>query len=69
VDRPENIAGAWDEAIGAERPAVVEMMVDPEVPPLPPHIELKKARIYLQALMKDPAGGEALRATIKQWWA
>jgi pyruvate dehydrogenase (quinone) len=69
VDRPENIASAWDEAIGADRPAVIEMMVDPEVPPLPPHIELKKARTYLQALMKDPAGGEALRATIKQWWA
>ena len=69
VDKPELLGHAWNDAIAAGRPAVLEVMVDPEVPPLPPHVELKQARAYFQALRKDPAGGEALRATLKQWWA
>ena len=69
VDKPELLGHAWNDAIAAGRPAVLEVMVDPEVPPLPPHVDLKQARAYFQALRKDPAGGEAFRATLKQWWA
>ena len=70
VDDPDRIADAWDTAIAADRPIVLEMITDPEIPPLPPHIALKQAKAYLQALVKeDAAGPPALRATIKQWWA
>ena len=70
VDDPDRIADAWDSAIAADRPIVLEMITDPEIPPLPPHIALKQAKAYLQALVKeDAAGPPALRATIKQWWA
>src|SRR5512146_3253434 len=37
VDRPEQIGPAWDAALSADRPCVVEAVADPEVPPLPPH--------------------------------
>lgn len=70
VDDPDRIADAWDSAIAADRPIVLEMITDPEIPPLPPHIALKQAKAYLQALVKEDASGPpALRATIKQWWA
>lgn len=70
VDSPDDLGAAWDEAIGAGRPAVLEVMTDPEVPPIPPHITLKQAKAYLTAIMKeDASGGAALRGTLKQWWA
>lgn len=33
VDRPEEIGRAWDQALGADRPTVLEMITDPNVPP------------------------------------
>lgn len=70
VDKPENIGPAWDQAFDAGCPTVLEVVTDPEVPPIPPHITAKQAKAYLTALLKeDGSGGAALRATIKQWWA
>lgn len=70
VDKPEDIGPAWDKALEAQRPTVLEMITDPEVPPIPPHIRVKQAKAYLGALMKEgDSGGAALRATLKQWWA
>ena len=39
--RPDALGAAWDEALAADRPVVLEVIVDPEVPPLPPHITLR----------------------------
>ena len=36
VDSPEQLADAWDRALGAERPVVIEVLTDPDVPLLPP---------------------------------
>jgi len=69
VDDPEQAGPAWDRAIAAGRPVVLEMVADPEVPPIPPHIPLKQVQNYIKALRQDAAGGAALRATLKQWWA
>jgi len=70
VDDPEQVGPAWDRAIEAGRPVVLEMVTDPEVPPIPPHIPLKQVQNYVKALRReDASGGAALRATLKQWWA
>ncbi|KAK54798.1 thiamine pyrophosphate-requiring protein [Bordetella bronchiseptica] len=69
VERAQDLGAAWGEALTAGRPAVLEVMTDPEMPPLPPHIPARQVRAYVQALRADPAGGAALRATLKQWWA
>lgn len=37
VEKPEDVAPAWDEALAADRPCVVEFVTDPAVPPIPPH--------------------------------
>jgi pyruvate dehydrogenase (quinone) len=65
VDRPEAIGPAWDTALSADRPCVVEVVADPEVPPLPPHITFKQGKGLLESILKgDPARGEM----IKQAW-
>ncbi|RCK70301.1 thiamine pyrophosphate-requiring protein [Desertihabitans brevis] len=37
VTEPDQLGPAWDEAIAARRPCVVEVHADPAVPPIPPH--------------------------------
>ncbi len=70
ITDPAHVGAAWDAAISADRPTVLEMVTDPNVPPLPPHIEAKQAKAYLQAISKEnESGGAVLRSTIKQWWA
>jgi pyruvate dehydrogenase (quinone) len=71
VDAPEQVAGAWDEALAADRPFVVEAVTDPEVPPLPPHIRFEQAKNMAKALSSgDPARGrivrQALRGTLQE---
>lgn len=69
VAEPEQVSPALDRAFDADRPVLLEIMADPEVPPMPPHITPKQFGAYMRALQKDAAGGAALRATLKQWWA
>ncbi len=58
VDTPEAIGPAWDAAFKADRPVVVEVVTDPDVPPLPPHITLEQAAKYTSTLFKgDPDEG------------
>ena len=44
------VGPAWDEALAADRPVVLEAITDPEVPPLPPHITLEQAKALTSAL-------------------
>ena len=70
VDDPDEAGPAWNRALAARRPVLLEMVTDPEVPPIPPHVPIKQVQSYLKALrQEDASGGAALRATIKQWWA
>jgi pyruvate dehydrogenase (quinone) len=54
VDDPDFLGAAWDEALASDRPVVLEVKTDPNVPPLPPHITLKQARNFAGALPHDP---------------
>ena len=72
IDRPEQIAHAWDRAFKADRPVVVGAIVDPEVPPLPPHITFKQARMFAKAALKGEPGeahmlGQVFRSAIESW--
>ncbi|CUI78037.1 Pyruvate dehydrogenase [ubiquinone] [Achromobacter xylosoxidans] len=71
ITSPDEVGPAWDRALAAGRPAVLEVVTDPEMPPLPPHVSMKQFGAYMTALRKETgaAGTAALRATIKQWWA
>jgi pyruvate dehydrogenase (quinone) len=59
VESPGEIADAWDEVLGADRPAVLEAVTDPEVPPLPPHITFEQARHFVLAVARGDSGRRA----------
>jgi pyruvate dehydrogenase (quinone) len=66
VDSPDQVAGAWDEALAADRPVILEAITDPEVPPLPPHITFDQAKSMAMALAKgDPNRGRIIRESLK----
>ena len=52
VDDPDLLGDAWDDVLGADRPAVLEVVVDPNVPPLPPHITFEQAKHFTQAVLR-----------------
>jgi pyruvate dehydrogenase (quinone) len=55
VEKPEEVGLAWDEALRADRPCVLDVLTDPKVPPLPPHITYEQAKKYAKAVLKgDP---------------
>jgi pyruvate dehydrogenase (quinone) len=62
VDAPDDVGPAWDEALAADRPVLYEAVVDPEVPPLPPHITLKEAKMFMGALRRGDPNARALIA-------
>jgi pyruvate dehydrogenase (quinone) len=66
-DDPERVGAAWDEALASDRPVVLEMKTDPEVPPLPPHITLQQAQKFMHTLIKgDPVEGGVIAGTARQ---
>jgi pyruvate dehydrogenase (quinone) len=67
VDNPDNLADAWETALASDRPVVLEVRTDPEVPPLPPHITLKQAKAFISAtLAPDPNEAGMLMGTAKE---
>lgn len=56
VDDPEQLSAAWQEALSADRPVVLEVKTDPEVAPLPPHITLKQAKAFMASMIKGDRG-------------
>jgi pyruvate dehydrogenase (quinone) len=70
IDDPAAIGPAWDQALAADRPMVLEMLTDANVPPVPPNVTGKQMRAYLMALLKgDPEARQVMRASAKEWWA
>jgi pyruvate dehydrogenase (quinone) len=66
VDKADEIGRAWDQALSADRPVVLEARTDPNVPPLPPHITLKQAAAFSSTLLKgDPEEKGIIKQTIK----
>ena len=66
VDRPEKVGAAWDEALSADRPVILEAYTDPNVPPLPPHITLKEAKNFMFMMRDEPELGSVLKNSAKE---
>ena len=66
VERPEDVGPGWDRALAAGRPAVLDVVTDPEVPPLPPHIRFEQAKEMANALRRgDPGRGDVVRHSMR----
>jgi pyruvate dehydrogenase (quinone) len=67
VEHPDEVGPAWDEALHADRPCVLDVVTDPNVPPLPPHISYEQAKHYASALVKgDPEAIGTIWQSIKE---
>jgi pyruvate dehydrogenase (quinone) len=54
VDAPEGVGAAWDEALRADRPVVIEAVVNADTPTVPPTLKPEEAKKLSQALAQDP---------------
>jgi pyruvate dehydrogenase (quinone) len=70
VERPEQVTLALEEALAADRPMVLDLVVDANVLPIPPHVTPKQTKASIGALLKgDPEALAVAKATAKEWWA
>jgi pyruvate dehydrogenase (quinone) len=51
VDKPDDIGPAWDRALAADRPTLLDVRCDPNVPPIPPHATLEQMRDAGRAIL------------------
>jgi pyruvate dehydrogenase (quinone) len=69
VAQPDEVAPAIEQALRAGRPALLEFVTDPNVPPLPPHVNAKQAKAYARAIAHgDPDAVKTIIATAREWW-
>ncbi len=55
VRSPDELGPAWDHALHADRPTVLDVHCDPEVPPIPPHATWDQIKATTESVLKgDP---------------
>jgi len=52
VKDPEELADVWRSALTADRPTVLDVFTDPNMPPIPPHAEWSQAKAAAAAVLK-----------------
>jgi pyruvate dehydrogenase (quinone) len=69
-DDPADVAEVWDRALRADRPTVLEFIVDPEIPPLPPHVKYEQVKKTAKAFAQgDPEAVGIAKKGFKGKWA
>ncbi|MGZ6778138.1 MAG: thiamine pyrophosphate-requiring protein [Mycobacterium sp.] len=56
VDSDDAVPGAWEEALAATEPIVLDVRCDPEVPPIPPHATYEQIKELTSAVLKGDPG-------------
>jgi pyruvate dehydrogenase (quinone) len=54
VESPEDVGAAWDEAFAADRPVVIDVVVNADIPTVPPTLKPKQKKQLERALSEDP---------------
>src|SRR5512142_3111677 len=59
IDDAAELGGAWERALSADRPTVLDVRCDPDVPPIPPHATFEQAKSVVKAVLggDEDAGG------------
>src|SRR5580698_6126412 len=66
VDKPDQVGAAWDQALAADRPTVLDFRTDPDIPPIPPHATFEQAKDAALALLHgDPNSRRVIVEGIK----
>jgi pyruvate dehydrogenase (quinone) len=72
VDKPDDVGPAWEAALSADRPTVLDIRTDPDVPPIPPHATFEQVRSTASAILhgdEDTAGfvKQGLKQKVQQY--
>ncbi len=55
VDTEAAVGGAWEEALSANQPTLIDVRCDPEMPPIPPHATFAQIKDLTSSILKgDP---------------
>ncbi len=66
VERPEDVAPAWRQALAADRPFVIDFRTDPAVPPIPPHATWDQIKASASSVLHgDSDRGDVVRQGLK----
>ncbi|MEU6005468.1 thiamine pyrophosphate-requiring protein [Streptomyces sp. NPDC047453] len=60
IEKPGEVTGAWEHALAADRPCVLDFVTDPAVPPIPPHATLDQIEAAAASVLK----GDSDRAAV-----
>jgi pyruvate dehydrogenase (quinone) len=67
IDDPDELGGAWEAALAADRPTVLDVRCDPDVPPIPPHTAFEQVKATASSLLHgDEDAWGVIKEGIKQ---
>lgn len=66
IDSREQLEDSWSSALCSDKPTVIDLIVDPNLPPLPPHISFKEAKAFVESMKADPERESAFFNAVKQ---
>jgi pyruvate dehydrogenase (quinone) len=52
IEKPGDVRGAWEAALAADKPCVLDFVTDPAVPPIPPHATLDQIEAAALSVLK-----------------
>lgn len=64
IEEPADCAGTLREALSARGPALIEAVVDPHEPPMPPNVKLSQAKHLAESLAKGTPARRKIALTI-----
>jgi pyruvate dehydrogenase (quinone) len=50
VETSDGVGPAWEQALSADRPTVLDIRCDPDVPPIPPHATFEQVKSLVSAV-------------------
>lgn len=66
VEDPGQVAGAWEQALHAEGPTVLDVRCDPEMPPIPPHATWEQMKSTAESVLHgDPNAWHMMTQGVK----
>lgn len=64
VEKPEEIRPTLEHALASNKASIVEVVVDPYEPPMPPKVSVKQALHFAEALIKGQPKGKKIALTL-----
>jgi pyruvate dehydrogenase (quinone) len=66
IEKEEDIIPGIEQAMASQKPVLVDVLSDPNVPPLPPHISFKQMKAFTSSIMEgDVDAWDMIKQTYK----